>query len=508
MIVGSASVEKKDRELDVLDEQIETLERGGARTDDSLEREADASRSRAEEAERLMNLQTQELEALKETLERHVSETRESKRSLDEARARAARAEDDVKEMQERLANETRKMQAKMREDTTAAQRASQRNQEVSRYQKENAMLGDENARLSGKIEELMAECVGYSETIVRLDDAAQGWRGKEADVEAAAESLRRERDMIAAQLETSTNDLHDRTVMLQTFEQRFSEEHELWRVEREDLEDEVRKLNTVVSMERERSSNNTRPGTPSDGNRAPGLLASPRRRANVTRASQGTHNTANGLHPDDPRYVEELEAEVKELRDLRVLLLEAYDQLEKDVGREIDIALQRQNRHHAALEAKVGVQDEALRQESKRFTELDRALRDAQDELADLTKRNAQYEAGVYGLSEAMRDLKGLRLQIRSADAQVQDAVDVSNGLGRKVEDLTEETRFLRQKAGIPEDATIDLGDFKLRSKVEAAQLRALNQQLEHEVMELEPARWCFCDKVTHPMPIRSHVC
>ena len=490
MIVGSASVEKKDRELDVLDEQIETLERGGARTDDSLEREADASRSRAEEAERLMNLQTQELEALKETLERHVSETRESKRSLDEARARAARAEDDVKEMQERLANETRKMQAKMREDTTAAQRASQRNQEVSRYQKENAMLGDENARLSGKIEELMAECVGYSETIVRLDDAAQGWRGKEADVEAAAESLRRERDMIAAQLETSTNDLHDRTVMLQTFEQRFSEEHELWRVEREDLEDEVRKLNTAVSMERERSSNNTRPGTPSDGNRAPGLLASPRRRANVTRASQGTHNAANGLHPDDPRYVEELEAEVKELRDLRVLLLEAYDQLEKDVGREIDIALQRQNRHHAALEAKVGVQDEALRQESKRFTELDRALRDAQDELADLTKRNAQYEAGVYGLSEAMRDLKGLRLQIRSADAQVQDAVDVSNGLGRKVEDLTEETRFLRQKAGIPEDATIDLGDFKLRSKVEAAQLRALNQQLEHEVMELEEDR------------------
>jgi len=33
--------------------------------------------------------------------------------------------------------------------------------------------------------------------------------------------------------------------------------------------------------------------------------------------------------NPDDPRYVEELEAEVAELRDLRVLLLEAYDQLE-----------------------------------------------------------------------------------------------------------------------------------------------------------------------------------
>ena len=202
------AVEKKDRELDVMDEQMEQLERGGARTDTSLEAEADAARSRAEEADRRMSLQTQELEALKEQLERHVAETRESKRALDEASSRARAAEDDVKEMQERLANETRKMQAKMREDTTAAQRASQRNQEVARYQKENAMLASENERLSGKIETLMAECVGYSETIVRLDDAAQAWRGKEADVEAAAEAVRRERDQLAAQLETTQSDL------------------------------------------------------------------------------------------------------------------------------------------------------------------------------------------------------------------------------------------------------------------------------------------------------------
>lgn len=484
-----ASVEKKDQELDAMDEQLEQLERGGARSDDSLEREADAARSRAEEAERRMNLQTQELEALKEQLERHISETRESKRALDEARVRANRAEDDVKEMQERLANETRKMQAKMREDTTAAQRASQRNQEVARYQKENQLLAEENDKLSGKIQELMAECVGYSETIVRLDDAAQGWRGKEADVEAAAESLRRERDQLHAQLETTQNDLDDRTAMLQTFEQRFSEEHELWRQEKEELEEETRRLTAAVSMERERGASGGGAAGGSPGANV-SSLASPRRRANVSGARGGTHTGANGLHPDDPRYVEELEAEVKELRDLRVLLLEAYDQLEKDVGREIDIALQRQNRHHSNLEAKVSVQDEALRQEQKRFKNLDRALQEAQDELADMQKRNASYEQGVYGLSEAMRDLKGLRLQLRAADQQVQDAVDVSNELGRKVEDLTEETRFLRQKAGIPEDATIDLGDFKLRSKVEAAQLRALNTQLEHEVQELEEDR------------------
>ena len=145
-------------------------------------------------------------------------------------------------------------------------------------------------------------------------------------------------------------------------------------------------------------------------------------------RSSEVRGAATNGLHPDDPRYVEELEAEVAELRDLRVLLLEAYDQLEKDVGREIDIALQRQNRHHANLEAKVSMQDEALRQEHKRFKSMDRALAEAQDELAEASRRNAEYEQGVYGLSEAMRDLKALRLQVRAADQQVQDAVETSH--------------------------------------------------------------------------------
>ena len=372
------AVEKKDRELDVMDEQMEQLERGGARTDTSLEAEADAARSRAEEADRRMSLQTQELEALKEQLERHAAETRESKRALDEASSRARAAEDDVKEMQERLANETRKMQAKMREDTTAAQRASQRNQEVARYQKENAMLAEENQRLSGKIETLMAECVGYSETIVRLDDAAQAWRGKEADVEAAAEAVRRERDQLAAQLETTQSDLEERTEMLMVFEERFAEEHAAWKRERAELEEETARLKHAASMERERAVSAAAhgPGDSPTGS-ARGVLASPRRQHAMSRARSAEVRGAatDGLHPDDPRYVEELEAEVAELRDLRVLLLEAYDQLEKDVGREIDIALQRQNRHHANLEAKVSAQDEALRQEHKRFKSMDLSL-------------------------------------------------------------------------------------------------------------------------------------
>ena len=473
---------QRDRDLDMMQEELEQMElQGGGRSDARLQRDVDDANLRAEAAERRLNDLTSELDVMREQLERAKTDIREEQRRTTEAQSKVKSAEDDVKELSEQLAAERQKVQSRRRDDVTDRERAAQRNQEVARYQKENKLLAEENERLNGRLEELMAECVGLSESLVQMDDAAQAWRGREADVEAAAEGLRRERDKLAAQLETNRMDLEERTHLLQTFEEKFSEEYAKWEKERADLRAENAGLRASGGLDVARAYEDG--GGVGSAFPAP----SPRRREALNAARDGGSRQAN---PEDPRYVEELESEVAELRDLRVLLLEAYDQLERDVGREVDIALKRQAKHHANLEAKVGVQEQALEAESKRFRTMDKALHDAQEDLAEAQGRLAQYEAGVYGLSEAMRDLKALRMQVRAADQQVEDAVAQSNALGRKVEDLTEETRFLRQQAGIPEDADIDLGGFKLKSKVEAAQLRALNSQLEREVADLEEDR------------------
>ena len=425
-----AAVAKKDEELDLMDEQIEQLERGGGRSDLGLEREVETARARAEDAERRVSLMGQELDVLKEQLDRAKLETREERRKLEEASAASRRAEDDVKELTEQLAAERQKNSTRQREDATAQSRAKERNQEVSRYQKENRLLAEENEKLNAKIESLMAECVNYSEIIVTMDDAAQAWRGREADVEAAAEGLRRERDKLAAQLETARMDLDERAGLLQVFEEKFTEEHAKWETERARMQEDIKSL---------RSSGAVADARGSLGAEASAALGSPRRRDALRRRTR--RNVARRT-PTIRGTWRSSRAEVAELRDLRMLLLEAYDQLEKDVGREVDVALKRQARQHATLEAKLQSRDEALRAEQKRFKSMDRALSEAQDELAEAQKRMASYEANVYGLSEAMRDLKALRLQVRAADEQVKDAVETPAALGRKVEDL-EEARF-----------------------------------------------------------------
>ena len=120
-----------------------------------LEREVETARARAEDAERRVSLMGQELDVLKEQLDRAKLETREERRKLEEASAASRRAEDDVKELTEQLAAERQKNSTRQREDATAQSRAKERNQEVARYQKENRLLAEENEKLNAKIDTL-----------------------------------------------------------------------------------------------------------------------------------------------------------------------------------------------------------------------------------------------------------------------------------------------------------------------------------------------------------------
>jgi cell division protein FtsB len=76
------------------------------------------------------------------------------------------------------------------------------------------------------------------------------------------------------------------------------------------------------------------------------------------------------------------------------------------------------------------------------------------------------------------------------------------------KLNDLYDENQYLREKANVPPEQTIDLKElrqylhsnsskfnshllfFRIKEKMEMEQLRALNKQLEEEIRELEEER------------------
>lgn len=88
------------------------------------------------------------------------------------------------------------------------------------------------------------------------------------------------------------------------------------------------------------------------------------------------------------------------------------------------------------------------------------------------------------------MRDQRKYRADTLALQRELDKSVHEKNALLKQLDGTSEEIRYLRKKAGIPEDAPLEMGAFRSQVQAETAQLRALNAQLEREVAELEEER------------------
>eukprot|EP00882_Tetradesmus_deserticola_P021302 GHRQ01023063.1.p2 GENE.GHRQ01023063.1~~GHRQ01023063.1.p2 ORF type:complete len:135 (+),score=58.15 GHRQ01023063.1:441-845(+) len=96
------------------------------------------------------------------------------------------------------------------------------------------------------------------------------------------------------------------------------------------------------------------------------------------------------------------------EAKENEVLLLEAYEQLEADVGQEVDRALAKQADELARVARRVQFLEGHLEAERRQVALLGEEGARLEGRLADASSRNAQYESGVYGLPQvgAVRDV------------------------------------------------------------------------------------------------------
>ena len=84
-----------------------------------------------------------------------------------------------------------------------------------------------------------------------------------------------------------------------------------------------------------------------------------------------------------------------------QILLLEAYEQLENDVSKEVDRALARQAEEVARLQRRVDFLQGKLEQQDEDAEDTRDAMAELEGELRDAVERNKLYEQGVYGLPQ-----------------------------------------------------------------------------------------------------------
>ena len=434
---------------------------GEARRIELLERQLEEESERC----RALDRETRALES--EVLEaKSRAEAAENARQAaasegQELRGRVQALEDEAKDLRASLAAEQKKAALRGEDGRRMAGRLAQRTRDLDRVYLENEAL-------SLRAEGLQAEVLQLSEALVQLDDHQRVKDVKEGDMNVRLEGQACEREALQQTVEELEAALSSKGAAVEALEHKMREQRAQWQAEVESLSSQLQ-------------------GSAAAGPSAQSAARFAEQATALLREGSGSSGSEAYEEAFSDADLPAMRAALRDAHGKVRLLLEAYEQLEKDTGQEVDFALERQQQRMQSLEAESQARERTLKVERERYQQLDKTLGETQAALEDAMQRNRKYETGVYGLPEAIQEIKKLRATGQESSLKLEAHVARLNDLSERLEDVLEENRFLRRKAGVSEDESLEVSDLRLQSQVAIAQLRGLNAQLQRELVDVE---------------------
>ncbi|KFV81118.1 Centrosomal protein of 290 kDa, partial [Struthio camelus australis] len=170
-------------------------------------------------------------------------------------------------------------------------------------------------------------------------------------------------------------------------------------------------------------------------------------------------------------QYTKEMEKNVMIIEDLK-------NELQKDKGLS---SLAQQNRI-GEMQEKLKLLEERTKEAEKSAELAEADAREKDKELIEALKRMRDYELGIYGLEEALAEIKDLKKQIKIRDHEIETLIKEVNKLELKINDFLDENEELRERLGLEPKTMIDLNEFRNSKTLKQQQYRAENQILLKE--------------------------
>ncbi|KAM9293690.1 centrosomal protein of 290 kDa [Morus bassanus] len=182
----------------------------------------------------------------------------------------------------------------------------------------------------------------------------------------------------------------------------------------------------------------------------------------------------------------EQVEQYTKEMEQNAFVIEELKNDLQKDKGRS---SLAQQNRI-GDMQEKLKMLEERTKEAEKSAELAEADAREKDKELVEALKRMRDYELGIYGLEEAVAEIKDLKKQIKMQDHEIETLIKEVNKLELKINDFLDENEELRERLGLEPKTMIDLNEFRNSKALKQQQYRAENQILLQEIERLEEER------------------
>lgn len=296
-----------------------------------------------------MERETKKLEKQLDQERQNTQQAEQARRDASERNAeledRIRVAEEDVAELRSHLATEQKRAVVRGDDDKQLNSRLIKYTREIDRLQRENTTLAEANAEIQSKNEQCQGEIIDLSESLLAMDQSNSDRGNAISTLEDSYRELELERDNMAMRISELEDSVDEKVALLEEFERRFKQQYENWVEERRKLSNHAAERQASQMQRIEKSLSDP--------------TAMQAERAKIAAISaEGSDSAA----PDSAPQAQDsagLQQKYVESQEKVVLLLEAYEQLEKDTAREVDHALQIQKTKLDRLQTELKIKEE-----------------------------------------------------------------------------------------------------------------------------------------------------
>ncbi|NWV42342.1 CE290 protein, partial [Grantiella picta] len=182
----------------------------------------------------------------------------------------------------------------------------------------------------------------------------------------------------------------------------------------------------------------------------------------------------------------EQVEQYTKEMEKNAFVIEKLKEELQKGKGHS---SLSQQNQI-GDMQEKLKMLEERTMEAEKSAELAESHAREKDKELVETLKRMRDYEQGIYGLEEAVAEIRDLRKQVKIREREIESLIKEVNKLELQINDFLDENEELRERLGLEPKTMIDLNEFRNSKALKQQQYRAENQILLQEIERLEEER------------------
>uniref|UniRef100_A0A2K5WPC7 Centrosomal protein 290 n=2 Tax=Macaca fascicularis TaxID=9541 RepID=A0A2K5WPC7_MACFA len=372
----------------------------------------------------------------------------------------------DIIDYQKQIDSQKETLLSRRGEDSDYRSQLSKKNYELVQYLDEIQTLTEANEKIEVQNQEMRKNLEESVQEMEKMTDEYNRMKAIVHQTDNVIDQLKKENDHYRLQVQELTDLLKAKNEEDDPIMVAVNAKVEEWKLILSSKDDEIIEYQQMLHNLREKLKN-----AQLDADKS-----------NVMALQQGIQERDSQIK----MLTEQVEQYTKEMEKSTFIIEDLKNELQRNKG----ASTLSQQTHYMKIQSTLDILKEKTK-EAERTAELAEAdAREKDKELVETLKRLKDYESGVYGLEDAVVEIKNCKNQIKIRDREIEILTKEINKLELKINDFLDENEALRERVGLEPKTMIDLTEFRNSKRLKQQQYRAENQILLKEIESLEEER------------------